>query len=131
MKQFTSPPNPQAFYAQVWEIVRQIPRGKVASYGQIAKMIPPPNGVEIKTYVAFGPLWVGGAMAACPNDVPWQRVINSKGEISVRDGADARRQRLMLHEEGVDFNPRGRIDLKKYGWNGKSGTVEPKQAKLL
>ena len=120
---FTSPPNPQAFYEIVWNIVRQIPRGKVASYGQIAKMIPPPDGVELETYVAFGALWVGGAMAASPNDVPWQRVINSKGEISVRDGADARRQKLLLEDEGVLFNPRGRIDFKKYGWKGLSGTT--------
>lgn len=119
MPQFTSPPNPQAFYAQVWEIVRRIPRGKVASYGQIAKMLPPPEGVEIETYIAFGPLWVGGAMAHCPDNVPWQRVINSKGEISERDGAGARRQRLLLDEEGVLFNPRGRIDFKKYGWSGR------------
>jgi len=131
MPQFTSPPNAQAFYSQVWDIVRKIPRGRVASYGQIAKMIPPPAGVELETYVAFGPLWVGGAMAHCPEDVPWQRVINSKGEISERDGAGARRQRLMLEDEGVFFNPRGRIEFKKYGWSGKMNDVEPKQAKLI
>jgi methylated-DNA-protein-cysteine methyltransferase-like protein len=131
MPQFISPPNAQAFYSQVWDIVRHIPRGKVASYGQIAKMLPPPDGVDIETYVAFGPLWVGGAMSHCPDDVPWQRVINSKGEISERDGAGARRQRLMLDDEGVPFNPRGRIDLKKYGWSGKINDVEPKQAKLI
>lgn len=131
MPQFTSPPNAEAFYAKVWDIARRIPHGKVASYGQIAKMLPPPAGVEIETYVAFGPLWVGGAMSACPDDVPWHRVINSKGEISERDGAGARRQRLMLHEEGVVFNPRGRIDLKRYAWNGKIDDVEPKQGNLL
>jgi len=123
MPQFTSPPNPQVFYAQVWDVVRQIPRGKVATYGQIAKMLPPPDGVDVETYVTFGPLWVGGAMAAAPNDVPWQRVINSKGEISLRDGADARRQRLILEEEGVVFGERGRIYLKKYEWKGLSGNT--------
>jgi len=123
MPQFTSPPNAQAFYAQVWDIVRQVPRGRVATYGQIAKMLPPPGGVEIETYVAFGPLWVGGAMAHCPDDVPWQRVINSKGEISERDGAGARRQRLLLEEEGVEFSDRGRIYLKKYQWTGMEGGV--------
>ncbi len=133
MNQFTSPPNPQAFYERVWEIARQIPRGKVASYGQIAKMLPPPDGVEIETYVSFGPLWVGGAMAKSPNDVPWQRVVNSKGEISERDGAGARRQFLLLHDEGVVFNPRGRIDMKKFGWNGKlkDKDDEPKQSELF
>ena len=83
MPSFSSPPNQQAFYEEVWNVVRQIPFGKVASYGQIAKMIPPPNGVEIESYKAFAPRWVGGAMANCPDDVPWQRVINSKGEISL------------------------------------------------
>ena len=121
MPQFTSPPNPKVFYAQVWDLVRQVPRGKVATYGQIAKMIPPPAGVEIETYVAFGPLWVGGAMSACPDDVPWHRVINSKGEISERDGAGARRQRLLLEEEKVFFNDRGRIYLKDFGWKGLEG----------
>lgn len=118
MPELPSPPNPQVFYAKVWEIVRQIPRGRVASYGQIAKMLPPPDGVNDETYLEFGALWVSGAVVASPNDVPWQRVVNSKGEISERDGAAARRQRLLLQEEGVPFNPRGRIDLKKYGWNG-------------
>ena len=70
---FTSPPNQAAYYEQVWELVRQIPEGKVATYGQIAKMLPPPQGVEIEAYTAFGPRWVGGAMANCPDDVPWQR----------------------------------------------------------
>ena len=89
---FSSPPNQQAYYEQVWQLVRQIPRGKVASYGQIALMIPPPAGVEFDSYKAFSPRWVGGAMAACPDDVPWQRVINSQGKISARArrGAAAR-----------------------------------------
>ncbi|MCX6057165.1 MAG: MGMT family protein [Chloroflexi bacterium] len=131
MPQFTTPPNAQVFYSQVWELVRQIPRGKVATYGQIAKLLPPPNGVEIETYVAFGPLWVGGAMSACPDDVPWQRVINSKGEISERDGAGARRQRLMLEQEGVVFGERGRIYLKQYGWSGRNEELSPKQHDLF
>ena len=88
MPSFASPPNPQTYYEQVWNIVRQIPAGKVAAYGQIAKMIPSPNGVELETYAAFAPRWVGGAMAACPDDVPWQRVINSQGKISERPGAE-------------------------------------------
>jgi len=131
MRQFTSPPNAEAFYKQVWDLVRQVPRGRVATYGQIAKMLPPPAGVEIETYTAFGPLWVGGAMAHCPDDVPWQRVINSKGEISERDGAGARRQRLLLEEEGVEFGERGRIYLKQYGWKGLNDDAESQQAKLF
>jgi len=114
--QFTSPPDAVIFNHQVWEIVRQIPLGKVVTYGQIARMIPPPGGMDPKTYTAFAPRWVGGAMAACPEDVPWQRVINSKGEISSRPGAET--QRRLLEEEGVEFNERARVDLKTYGWQG-------------
>jgi len=119
MPQFTSPPNPQAFNAQVWDIVNEIPRGKVASYGQIAKMIQPPEGVDAETYLEFGALWVSGAVASSPDDAPWQRVVNSKGEVSEKNGADARRHKLLLEDEGVEFGVRGRIDMKKYGWNGK------------
>ena len=129
MPGFSSPPNPQAFNQQVWEIARRIPRGKVATYGQIAKMIPPPNGVEIEAYAAFAPRWVGGAMAACPEDVPWQRVINSQGKISERAGAE--KQRQLLEAEGIIFDAKDRIDLKKYGWKGLHENDEPVQRALF
>lgn len=116
MPSFSSPPNQQAYNEQVWSLVRRIPRGKVATYGQIAKMIPPPNGVEIEAYVAFAPRWVGGAMANCPEDVPWQRVINSQGKISERPGSE--RQRPLLEAEGVIFDAKGKVDLKIFGWSG-------------
>jgi methylated-DNA-protein-cysteine methyltransferase-like protein len=129
MPGFSSPPNPQAFNQQVWEIARRIPRGKVATYGQIAKMIPPPLGVEIEAYAAFAPRWVGGAMAACPDDVPWQRVINSQGKVSERAGAQ--KQRQLLEAEGVIFDAKDRVDLKKYGWSGKNESDEPQQGRLF
>jgi len=119
MPELPAPPNPQEFYEQVWGIARQIPRGKVASFGQIAKLLPAPEDVDAETFLEFGALWVSGAISASPNDVPWQRVVNSKGEIKEKDGVAARRQRLMLQDEGVPFNPRGRIDMKRFGWNGK------------
>lgn len=126
---FTSPPNLHDFHTMVWDMVRQIPYGKVATYGQIALMLPPPPGVEFETYKAFSPRWVGSAMAACPDDVPWQRVINSKGEISERPGAQ--KQKELLLEEGVEFNEKGRIDLKKYGWGGPGDKDEPRQETLF
>ena len=119
MAQLQSPPNPQVFNAQVWEIVSKIPRGRVASYGQIAKMLPPPAGGDAETYLEFGALWVSGAVASCPDDLPWQRVVNSKGEVSEKNGADAKRHKLLLEDEGVQFSVRGRIDMKKFGWSGK------------
>ena len=119
MPQLIFPPDQQAFASQVWEIVRQIPRGRVASYGQISKILPMPAGVDGDTYLEFGALWVSGAVASCPDDVPWQRVVNSKGEVSEKNGADAKRHKLLLEDEGVIFGVRGRIDMGKYGWNGK------------
>ena len=128
MPAFTSPPNMQQFQSLVWDLVRRIPRGRVASYGQIALMLPPPPGVAIEAYKAFGPRWVGGAMANCPDDVPWQRVINSQGKISERPGAE--RQRLLLEEEGVVF-VKDKVDLKKFGWKGLGDTGEAQQASLF
>ena len=113
---FSSPPDPKAFQSVVWDIVRQIPPGRVSTYGQIAAMIPPPGTLNLKDYEAFGARWVGGAMAACPGDVPWQRVINSQGKISPRPGAE--RQHQLLEDEGVKFDERGKIDFDAFGWGG-------------
>jgi methylated-DNA-protein-cysteine methyltransferase-like protein len=128
MPQFTSPPDPEAFNMRVWELVRKVPSGKVATYGQIALMLPPPAGVDFESYRAFGPRWVGGAMSACPDDVPWQRVINSQGKISERPGAQ--KQRILLEAEGILF-VKDKVDLKKYGWGGMDEADMPKQEKLF
>ena len=129
MPSFTSPPDLIIFQHQVWDIARQIPIGKVTTYGQVARMIPLPPGVDEKAYRAFAPRWVGGAMAACPDDVPWQRVINSKGEISLRPGAE--KQRQLLEEEGIPFDERGRVNLKIFGWDGPGEEVKPMQQSLF
>jgi methylated-DNA-protein-cysteine methyltransferase-like protein len=126
--QYTSPPKQSEFYERVWQLVRQVPKGKVATYGQIALMLLPPPGVEADSYRAFGPRWVGGAMAACPEDVPWQRVINSQGKISQRPGAD--KQRQLLEEEGILFI-KDAVDMKKFGWGGMENDDEPGQEKLF
>jgi methylated-DNA-protein-cysteine methyltransferase related protein len=125
---FTSPPNPQEFNERVWQLVRQVPPGKVATYGQIALMLPAPAGVDLESYRAFGPRWVGGAMAACPDDVPWQRVINSQGKISERPGAE--KQRLLLEAEGIEF-VKDKVDLKKVGWGGLDEADRPRQETLF
>lgn len=125
---FTSPPSREEFNERVWQLVRKVPRGRVATYGQIALMLAPPPGIDSAAYRAFGPRWVGGAMAACPDNVPWQRVINSQGRISERPGAA--KQRKLLKEEGIEFI-KDRVDLKKYGWQGLSMTADPKQESLF
>jgi methylated-DNA-protein-cysteine methyltransferase related protein len=112
---FRSPTNREEFNERVWALARKIPKGRVATYGQLAMLLRPPEGVESSTYRAFGPRWVGGAMAGCPNDVPWQRVINSQGKISPRPGGE--KQRALLEAEGVEFTT-DRVDFKKYGWKG-------------
>ena len=63
---------------------------------------------------------VGGAMAASPADVPWQRVINSQGKISLRQGGGGETQRELLEVEGVVFDNKDRVDLKVYLWDGPS-----------
>jgi methylated-DNA-protein-cysteine methyltransferase-like protein len=93
----------------VFDIVKQIPSGKVASYGQISKMVP---GCTARM--------VGYALASLPNDsgVPWQRVINSKGKISPhRAGFGSAMQRALLEQEGILFNADNSIDMSIYGWN--------------
>jgi methylated-DNA-protein-cysteine methyltransferase-like protein len=122
MARFTSPPDPLQFKQAVWELVRQIPTGQVATYGQIASLIPAPTGMDPKDYLAFGARWVGGAMAACPADVPWQRVINSQGKISLPPGAGFEHQKTLLDQEGIQFDERGRIDLARFRWAGPDST---------
>jgi len=113
---YSNPPDPKAYNAQVYEIVRQIPAGRVMTYGQIAAMILPPAGVDPATYQRLSPRWVGTAMAQCQDDVPWQRVINSQGKVSPRPGYGPMVQRKLLEQEGVVFDEKERVDLKKYGW---------------
>jgi methylated-DNA-protein-cysteine methyltransferase-like protein len=116
--QYMNPASRMAYYAEVWEMVRQIPVGCVATYGQIASLIYPPEGTTPQAYKAFGPRWVGGAMAACPDDVPWQRVINSQGKISLRRGEGQTHQRELLEAEGIIFDERERVDLSRFKWSG-------------
>lgn len=125
---YTLPPNPQAYNEQVWQLVRQVPHGTVVTYGQIAQMLPPPKDIAPQDYKAFGPRWVGDAMAASPSDVPWQRVINSQGKISKRPGAE--KQRQLLEAEGILF-VKDKVDLKIYQWRGPGQENEPRQARLF
>jgi methylated-DNA-protein-cysteine methyltransferase-like protein len=117
-RQFSTPPGRQQFNLRVWELVQQIPAGCVASYGQIARFIPPPEGMSERDYMAWGARWVGGAMAACPSNVPWQRVLNAQGAISLRPNDGGELQRKLLLSEGVYFDERGHVNLKQFAWSG-------------
>jgi len=125
---YTPPPNRQDYYAQVWELARQIPQGKLATYGQLGQMLSPPEGFDPVDYKVFSPRWVGEAMAACPDDVPWQRVVNSQGKISQWVNAD--KQKQLLEQEGHYFL-KGRLDLKVYQWGGFGAESLPEQGALF
>ena len=117
------PPDPEAFNALVWELTRQIPEGTVSTYGQIASMIPPPDGVDPQAYRRLRALWVGRSLNALPggSDVPWHRVIGGKGSISLPPGsAAAEEQRFRLAAEHVQFDAQGRVDFRSVGWDGPS-----------
>ncbi|MBI5837184.1 MAG: MGMT family protein [Candidatus Eisenbacteria bacterium] len=112
---FTSPPRPQEFDAAVYAVVCAIPRGKVMTYGGIAKQLKRPAGVAARTYAGVAARWVGSSMSRAPGFVPWHRVINSQGRISPRPGRGPGEQRGLLEGEGVGFDALGRVDLEKYG----------------
>ena len=97
-------------YQRIYEMVRQIPHGKIATYGQIARLV---GGCT--------PRMVGFSMAALTisTDVPWQRVINYKGKISPHGfGYGSALQRQLLEEEGIVFDLEGKIDFNIFGWLG-------------
>ena len=95
-------------YARIYAVVRRIPRGRVATYGQIAELAGLPRQAR----------QVGYALAALRDQrVPWQRVINARGEISLRtvSGPDEL-QRVLLEREGVKFDANGRVSLHAHLW---------------
>ncbi len=96
-----------SLYQHIYTLVRQVPSGRVTTYGQLSKLA----GCTART--------VGFAMAALPEgaDVPWQRVVNSQGRVSPRsDGDRDCLQRDLLNSEGILFDQSGRIDLDRYVW---------------
>lgn len=116
-------PDPMPFYQRVWAIVRQIPAGAVATYGQIAGMIPPPDGIAADDYDRLGARWVGDAMNAVSRvdepTVPWHRVINGKGGISLPETSPAAAlQRARLRVEAVLLGSDERVSLDEFGWDG-------------
>ena len=105
------------FYEQVYTVVRQIPQGKVTSYGRISDMLAAPNAARA----------VGYALRALKDkkddreysNIPWQRVINSKGRISIVNREfGAHMQADLLRKEGVPVSEELRINLDKYLWEG-------------
>ncbi len=99
-----------SFFERVYELVRMIPRGRVASYGQIAAQLEHPRAART----------VGWALHSLRDgtDVPWQRVISSRGAISTTGFANPPDlQRQLLEAEGIEFDAHGCVDLRRFGWD--------------
>ncbi len=102
-------------YENIYAIVRQIPVGKVATYGQIADLAALFGKARMIGYALY-------RVDTRSLDIPWHRVVNAQGEIShspLRHGTDYR-QRLLLEQEGIKFNPQGKISLRDYQWQNRS-----------
>ncbi|GAX44079.1 putative methyltransferase [Tolypothrix sp. NIES-4075] len=105
-------------YDNIYAIVRQIPIGRVATYGQIADLAHLYGKARLIGYALY-------QVDISLSDIPWHRVINAKGEIShsmQRNGTDYK-QRSLLEEEGIKFNPEGKINLREYLWQPEDGFV--------
>jgi methylated-DNA-protein-cysteine methyltransferase-like protein len=104
-----------ASFRAIWAIVASIPSGKVASYGQVARLAGLPRRARL----------VSRALCAAPAELalPWFRVLNARGTIALPAGSDGhRQQRRALEREGVVFRS-GRVDLARFGW--RAGNESP------
>jgi methylated-DNA-protein-cysteine methyltransferase related protein len=99
-----------SYYSDVYNLVRQIPAGKVSTYGRIAAITPVPRGAR---GVGFA---LAGMSEAEAHIIPWWRVVNAHGRISNEFNAEL--QRSLLESEGILFNEQGYIDLKHFLWQG-------------
>ncbi|HEY7982676.1 MAG TPA: MGMT family protein [Ktedonobacterales bacterium] len=109
---------------RVYALVRACPPGRVTTYGWLAAAIGQPRGARM----------VGWFMNKIPKgrDVPAQRVINSKGELTGSWAFGERgRMRALLEAEGVAFDDAGRVDLKRYGWNPATDLAADERARIL
>ncbi len=119
----------QAYFERVWAFVRLVPSGYVVTYGQIAQSITAPAAEEVDSSGSSLAQWVGSALASCPKDVPWHRVINAQAKVSSRPGAA--QQQALLQAEGVVLL-RGRVDLNVYQWcDSQKERHSPTQQRLF
>ncbi|MCM2334981.1 MAG: MGMT family protein [Anaeromyxobacteraceae bacterium] len=105
-------------YERFYRVVRRIPRGRVATYGQVAALAGAPRGARLAGYAL-------SALRGTAHDVPWQRVLGARGRgcagVSLKDPVGAGVQRDLLEREGVILDARGRIDLARFGWRPRGG----------
>ncbi len=98
------------YFQLVYRIVRAVPAGRVTTYGEVAVAAARPGGART----------VGWALRALQrgSDVPWHRVLNAGGRSSL-PSPSAELQQALLEKEGVEFDETGRVDLARYGWDGR------------
>jgi methylated-DNA-protein-cysteine methyltransferase-like protein len=98
----------QSLRQQIYDLVKQIPSGRVMSYGQVGEWTVPPISARM----------VGRVMYHAPHDVPWWRVVGKEGELRIikRDAHLAELQRRLLLQEGVRFDGEGRVDMPSHRW---------------
>ncbi|KMM37921.1 MGMT family protein [Guptibacillus hwajinpoensis] len=99
----------ERFTERVIHIIQRIPSGKVMAYGQIAKCAGSPRGARQVVRILHS--------MSTNYQLPWHRVINSKGEIGIKSEEGFINQKMMLEEEGIKFSATNRIDLDKYRFN--------------
>lgn len=99
---------PKSFYKRVLEIIKKIPKGRVATYGQIARYAGNPQASRQVAYILHS--------STEKEKLPWHRVINSKGGISLRSKHGYELQKQMLEREGITFDEENRVDLDSFGW---------------
>lgn len=92
----------------ILDTIFRIPRGRVATYGQIARLAGYPKGARLV-------VWTLNSHRKC-SDMPWHRIINARGGISLPQGEGYELQKEMLVAEGVVFGPDDRIDLSRFQW---------------
>jgi methylated-DNA-protein-cysteine methyltransferase-like protein len=102
----------ESSYTKFFRVIRRIPRGRVATYGQIARLAGLPGRARQVGYALHS--------LAPSTSVPWQRVINASGRISLRPFDGGISQRLLLETEGVEFDVGGRVSLRRYGWRARA-----------
>ena len=105
----TERPAARSAYTRIWAVVRRIPRGRVASYGQVAAVAGMPGHARLAGY----------ALHASPTDaLPWHRVVNAEGRLSLArtNVAGGLTQRMRLLREGVSFDRRGRVRMERHRW---------------
>jgi methylated-DNA-protein-cysteine methyltransferase-like protein len=102
----------ESSYTKIYSVVRRIPRGRVATYGQIAELAGLRGRARQVGYALHA---LSGATA-----VPWQRVVNAAGAISLRAGSGGLSQRILLEKEGVRFDVAGRIALERFRWRPRA-----------